>query len=75
MWSTMWSLGEKVDENWMLGEYCKNHLQEMAGCGFRIYEQEDFGVIFGIDRAGYDFLATHFVPLYEARGLHWHEEE
>ena len=75
MWSTMWSFGDTIDEQWLLGEYCKNHLQEMADCGFRIYEQEDFGVIFGIDGAGYDFFVTHFVPLYEARGLRWHEEE
>lgn len=75
MWSTMWSFGDTTDDHWLLGKYCKNHLQEMADCGFRIYEQEDFGVIFGIDGAGYDFFIAHFVPLYEARGLHWHEEE
>ena len=32
----------------------------MADCGFRIYEQEDYGYIFGIDGAGYNFFDEHF---------------
>ena len=75
MWSTMWSFGDKLDEDWLLGRYCESHLQEMADCGFRIFEQEDFGVIFGIDGCGYDFYSEHWCPLYLARGLHWHKEE
>lgn len=47
----------------------------MADCGFRIYEQEDYGYIFGIDGAGYDFYDEHWCPLYKARGLRWHDEE
>lgn len=47
----------------------------MADCGFRIYEQEDLGYVFGIDGAGYDFYSEHWIPLYKARGLHWHKEE
>ena len=41
----------------------------------RIYEQEDYGYIFGIDGAGYSFFDEHFEPLYRARGLRWHDEE
>lgn len=70
MWGTMWSFGDSADDYW---------LEEMGGidlmsqCGFRIYESEDFGYIFGIDGAGYDFYESHWVPLYKARGLQWHD--
>ncbi len=75
MWGTMWTFGEQIDEEWANGEYLGSHLQEMADCGFRIYEQEDLGLIFGIDGCGYDFYEAHWIPLYKARGLHWHKEE
>ena len=45
----------------------------MSRCGFRIYESEEFGYFFGIDGAGYSFYDEHWVPLYRARGLHWHD--
>lgn len=70
MWGTMWSFGDSADDYW---------LEEMGGidlmsqCGFRIYESEDFGFIFGIDGAGYDFFESHWIPLYKARGLRWHD--
>jgi hypothetical protein len=47
----------------------------MADLGFRIYQTEDFGVVFGIDGAGYDFYEAHFEPLYKLRGLCWHKKE
>lgn len=71
MWGTMWSFDDSCD-NWWLEK--GEGLQKMADCGFRIYEQEDFGFIFGIDGAGYSFFEEHWVPLYKARGLHWHDE-
>ena len=79
MWGTMWTFGDKIDEEWVIGEYLGPHLQEMADCGFRIYEQEDLGLVFGIDGCGYDFFGTeedpsHWMKLYKARGLHWHKE-
>ena len=70
MWGTMWSFGDSADDYW---------LEEMGGidlmsqCGFRIYESADFGYVFGIDGAGYDFYEAHWVPLYKARGLQWHD--
>lgn len=73
MWGTMWTFGEPIDEEWLDGEHLGSHLKEMAQCGFRIYESEDFGHVFGIDGAGYDFYEEHWIPLYHARGLHWHE--
>lgn len=47
----------------------------MADCGFRIYEQKDYRFVFGIDGAGYSFLEHHFIPLYKARRLQWHDSE
>lgn len=70
MWGTMWSFGDSADDYW---------LEEMGGialmssCGFRIYESDDFGYFFGIDGAGYDFYEMHWVPLYKARCLQWHD--
>lgn len=75
MWGTMWAFGDRLDNDWLDGEYCESGLQAMADCGFRVYEQEDYGYVFGIDGCGYDFYEAHWIPLYEARGLHWHEEE
>lgn len=72
MWGTMWSFGDSCDNYWIEE---MGGLQLMADCGFRIYEQEDFGYIFGIDGCGYDFYEAHWIPLYKKRGLHWHKEE
>jgi hypothetical protein len=69
MWGTLWSFGNLLDEEWLDD---KKNLQAMSDCGFRIYEREDYGYIFGIDGMGYDFYETHWVPLYKARGLKWH---
>lgn len=70
MWGTMWELKNICDEEWLEG-----HLQAVADCGFRIYESEDYGYLIGIDGAGYDFYEAHWIPLYKARGLHWHKED
>ena len=72
MWGTLWAFSDNCDNYWIeeLGG-----LQAMANCGFRVYEQEDYEYIFGIDGAGYDFYEAHWIPLYNARGLKWHKEE
>jgi hypothetical protein len=69
MWGTMWSFESSMDNEWLDDE---KNLQAMADCGFRIYMQENYGYIFGIDGAGYDFYEAHWIPLYKARGLMWH---
>lgn len=71
-WGTMWSFGESVDENWLENSA---GLTALSACGFRIFKHEDFGYYFGIDGAGYDFYEEHWIPLYTARGLHWHNQE
>lgn len=72
MWGTMWQFGDSCDDYWLEND---NGLNEMAKCGFRIYESEEFGYFFGIDGAGYNFYDEHWLPLYKARGLQWHNEE
>ena len=71
MWGTMWSFGDSTDNYWLSD---KNGIRLMSMCGFRIYEHEEWGYFFGIDGAGYDFYESHWIPLYKARGLHWHDE-
>ena len=70
MWSTMWTFGESLDEDW-----ARENIEIMQNCGFRVYENDDFGIIFGIDGAGYNFYENHWIPLYKARGLKWHDKE
>ena len=69
MWGTMWAFSDPCDEHWL-----EDHIRTMADCGFRVYESEDYGWLFGIDGAGYDFYTAHWIPLYKSRGLQWHEE-
>lgn len=72
MWGTMWSFKDWVDNYWL--ENCDG-IRIMSECGFRIYEHEEFGYFFGIDGAGYSFYEPHFLPLYKARGIKWHDAE
>ena len=71
MWGTMWSFGDSLDVDW-LEDY--EGMASMSCCGFRIYKSEEFGYFFGIgiDGAGYDFYEMHWIPLYNERGLRWH---
>ena len=71
MWSVMWSFGDNCDDWWLEED---DGIRIMSECGFRIYEHEEFGYFFGIDGCGYDFYEAHWLPLYNARGLQWHDE-
>ncbi len=55
--------------------FIRENLQKVADCGFRIYEHVDYGIYLGIDGGGYDFYEAHWIPLYKARGLQWHDEK
>lgn len=70
MWGTLWMFDDSAD-NWWLEE--DDGIKKMSECGFRIYKSEEFGYFFGIDGAGYDFYEAHWIPLYKARGLKWHD--
>lgn len=71
-WSTMWSFRDSADDRWLSD--CDG-IRKMTECGFRIFENDEFGYFFGIDGAGYSFYETHWEPLYKARGLRWHDEK
>ena len=70
MWGTMWSFGDSIDDWWL-----EKNLDEMSQCGFRIFQSDTYGYFFGIDGAGYNFYEAHWIPLYKARGMQWHETE
>lgn len=72
MWGYLWQFGNSCDD-WWLEE--RGGIRIMSECGFRIYEHEEWGYFFGIDGAGYDFYIDHWIPLYKARGLQWHDPE
>ena len=71
-WSNMWCFSETADERWFDSE---QGIKILSECGFRVYRSEDFGLVFGIDGAGYNFYEYHWLPLYEKRGLQWHDKE
>ena len=71
MWGTMWSFDDSCDDYWLTD---LEGIRKMSFCGFRIYEHDEWGIFFGIDGAGYDFYEAHWIPLYKARGLKWHDE-
>jgi hypothetical protein len=68
MWGTMWTFDESLDDDWVRG-----NLEIMRECGFWVYESDELGILFGINGAGYDFYKSHWIPLYKARGLQWHD--
>lgn len=69
MWGTLWTFGEDLDVDW-----ARNNPEILAECGFRIFEDYETGDIYiGIDGAGYNFYEAHWIPLYKARGLQWHD--
>lgn len=72
MWGCLWAFNDMCDKDWIDNE--ENRVK-MAQIGFRIYDSEDYGYVFGIDGAGYDFYSAHWIPLYKERGLKWHDEE
>lgn len=71
MWGCLWAFNDGLDKDWIEKE---ENLIKMAELGFKIYDSEDYGYVFGIDGAGYDFYEAHWIPLYKARGLRWHDE-
>lgn len=70
MWGTLWMFGDSADDWWLEED---DGIKKMSECGFRVYKSEEFGYFFGIDGAGYDFYEAHWIPLYKARGLKWHD--
>ena len=70
MWGTMWSFSDPCDIHWIEEQ---DGVKVMSELGFRIYHHDEWGYFFGIDAAGFDFYEAYWIPLYNARGLRWHE--
>jgi len=69
MWGWVFVPNDPSDQRWI-----RSHAKEVAKCGFIVYETSEIGVYLGINGAGYDFFEHHWLPLYRARGLKWHDE-
>jgi hypothetical protein len=82
MWGTMFLVTNPVDiqrirsllkpvtdeEDELYGSY------EVADTGISAFEI-DGELVLGIHGAGYDFYEHHWIPLYEALGYEWHQEQ
>ena len=68
-WGTMWLVDESVAARWIY-----SHREQVSECGFFIYKIEE-GLLLVIDGGGYDFYEEHWLPLYDAMGLMWHENK
>jgi hypothetical protein len=62
---------------WISDDYLAKRVQEVAAdCGFLVYEPGGFGgIILAVDGGGYSFVHDHWMPLYLALDLKWHEHE
>ena len=67
-WGTMWTFNDEEDLLWI--EQKESQIK-MAECGFRLFWNDEFGYLFGIDFSGIDFFQEYWLPLYEIRGLDW----
>lgn len=71
MWGTLFNPNDSFVSDWI-----EEHLFETSNCGFRIFQDEQTGEIYlGVEGAGYDFYEAHWVKLYDAMGLQWHDSE
>ena len=70
-WGTVFMPKSCLDEEWILG-----NVDKVQECGLIVCRNWDRGwIVLGINGGGYDFYENHWTPLYDARGLHWHDEE
>ena len=70
MWST-WFIPNDSAITWFIEE----NPEKVMDCGFTlIYDKDGDFFALGVDGCGYSFKDAHFTPLYDAEGLHWHDE-
>jgi len=70
MWGWVFVPDDPCDHEWL-----RKYPGIAADCGFIVYETEEIGVYLGVNGAGYDFYESHWIPLYRARGLKWHDND
>ena len=64
---TLWTFGEIIDEEW-----ARENPEVLVECGFRVFEdQETSDIYIGVDNDS-DLFKSHWMSLYKARGLQWH---
>ena len=69
MWATYFHATQDRDWIW------KNASEVWKKTGFIVYDIPDVGICLGVNGAGYSFYDTHWLRLYDLRGLQWHDEE
>ena len=69
-WGTLFAPIDMCDQRWF-----QEHKAEVATLGIFVFESEDWGILLGIDAGGFDFYESFWIPLYQLRGLRWHESE
>lgn len=69
-WGTLFSPKDPCDVRWF-----EQNAEEVSKLGIYVFESDLYGVLLGIDAGGFDFYEAYWVPLYELRGLKWHDQE
>ena len=67
-WGTLFAPMDPCDRRWF-----EANKEEVAKLGFFVFESDDYGILLGLDAAGFDFYDAYWIPLYQLRGLLWHE--
>jgi hypothetical protein len=70
MWGWLFRSSDWTDEEWI-----KCNIEKVEACGFLIYNCEYCGILLGVNGCGYNFHDTHWLRLYKARELSWHNEK
>lgn len=72
MWSFWFEPRHSFDCTWI-----DKHRDELLDMGFVLIIEDEWDIVWGlgIDGAGFDFYEAYWIPLYEAMGLKWHDEE
>ncbi|MDE7425354.1 MAG: hypothetical protein K2N51_16980 [Lachnospiraceae bacterium] len=60
-YDTMWRFKNGFDSLWI-----KNNANKFREIGFRVFDSDIFGIIFGLEDTNFDFYFEHFEPLYNA---------
>lgn len=70
MWGWVFLPKESIDQDWI-----EENANAVSDLGFTVFSTEELGVYLGINGAGYNFHDHHWLPLYNLRGLQWHNTE
>jgi hypothetical protein len=67
-WGTLFAPVDPSDLRWL-----DEHKDEVARLGFFVFQSEDYSILLGLDAGGFGFYEAYWMPLYQLRGLRWHE--